>query len=289
MGKALYPTCLGGSRRQAVRVGTSTSPTLTTNTGAPQGCVLSPFLYTLYTNDCTSPSHTTTYLKYSDDTAILALLSDNNSVSDYHNTVTHFSQWCTHNFLHLNVAKTKEITIGTPSPQPPTLINNDTVETVDSFKYLGLTLDNKLTFDQHTTDIQKRSHQRLYAIRKLKGLYVAPHLLLLLYQSIVQPILLYCSICFFNMLTVKNRVKLTRVTNIAAKLIGLPTPTLSELNVKAISRIASTIAQDNTHPLNCHFTIMPSGRRYRSLLCRRARYGKSLVPAAIAALNKRPR
>ena len=48
-------------RRQAVRVGTTTSPTLTSNTGAPQGCVLSPFLYTLYSNDCTSPSHTTTH------------------------------------------------------------------------------------------------------------------------------------------------------------------------------------------------------------------------------------
>jgi hypothetical protein len=91
------------------------------------------------------------------------------------------------------------------------------------------------------------------------------------------------------MLTVKNRVILTRVTNIAAKLIGHPTPTLSELNLKAISGIASTIALDNSHPLNCHFTIMPSGRRYRSLLCRRACYGKSLVPAAIAALNIVPR
>ena len=58
------------------------------------------------------------------------------------------------------------------------------------------------------------------------------------------------------MLTVKNQVKLTRVTNIAATFIGLLTPTLSELNLKAISRIACTIAQDNTHPLNCHFTIM---------------------------------
>ena len=175
---------------------------------------------------------------------------------------------------------------------PSPLLSSTTTQlkTVDSIKYPRLTIDNKLSFNQHTSDIQKRSHQRLYAIRKLKGLYVAPHLLLLLYKCIVQPILLYCSTCFFNMLTVKNRVILTRVTNIAAKLIGLPTVwALSELNLKAISRIASTIAQDNTHPLNCHLTIMPSGRRYRSLLCRRARYGKSLVPAAIAALNKMPR
>ena len=91
-------------RQQPVRVGTTTSPSLTTNTGASQGSVLSPFSY----NDCTSPSHTTTCLKYSDDTAILALLSDTNSVLDYHNTVTHFSKWCTHNHLHLNISKTKE-------------------------------------------------------------------------------------------------------------------------------------------------------------------------------------
>ena len=37
---------------QCVRVGDIKSPVLVSNTGAPQGCVLSPFLYTLYTNDC---------------------------------------------------------------------------------------------------------------------------------------------------------------------------------------------------------------------------------------------
>ena len=51
--------------------------------------------------------------------------------SDYHNTVAHFTQWCEHNHLHLNVRKTKEIVISTPSLQHPILINNETVEMVE--------------------------------------------------------------------------------------------------------------------------------------------------------------
>ena len=37
---------------QVVRVGNNTSATLILNTGAPQGCVLSPLLYSLFTHDC---------------------------------------------------------------------------------------------------------------------------------------------------------------------------------------------------------------------------------------------
>jgi len=75
------------NRPQCVRVGDIKSPVLVSNTGAPQGCVLSPFLYTLYTNDCRSVYPSTKFVRYSDDTAMLALLSDFASYQSF------FLQW----------------------------------------------------------------------------------------------------------------------------------------------------------------------------------------------------
>ena len=49
---------------------------LVSNTGAPQGCVLNPFVYTFYTNDCRSVDASTQFVRFSDDTAMLVLLSD---------------------------------------------------------------------------------------------------------------------------------------------------------------------------------------------------------------------
>ena len=51
-----------------VRVGNNTSATLILNSGAPQGCVLSPLLYSLFTHDCVAKHDSNTIIKFADNT-----------------------------------------------------------------------------------------------------------------------------------------------------------------------------------------------------------------------------
>ena len=66
-------------RPQVVRVGNNTSATLILNTGAPQGCVLSPLLYSLFTHDYTARHYSNTIITFADATIVGGLITDNNA------------------------------------------------------------------------------------------------------------------------------------------------------------------------------------------------------------------
>ncbi|KAJ8346063.1 hypothetical protein SKAU_G00302560 [Synaphobranchus kaupii] len=90
-----------GERPQAVRVGNNTSSSITLSTGAPQGCVLSPLLFTLLTHDCTTTYITNHMVKFADDTTLVGLITKDDE-THYRKEVDLLTTWCRDNNLLLN-------------------------------------------------------------------------------------------------------------------------------------------------------------------------------------------
>ena len=166
-------------RPQFVKLNNSISEVIVTNTGAPQGCVMSPTLYTIYTNDCKVINDGTKIIKFADDSSVLGLITT--SENAYRDEIARFVDWCDDNFLTVNVAKTKEVIfdfrIKIPRSLEPIHVKGELVEIVEFYKYLGLLLDDKLKFNHHVDKMTKVLNQRLYFLRKLHSFNISTSIL----------------------------------------------------------------------------------------------------------------
>ena len=134
-------------RSQRVRVGRHTSTSLSLSTSSPQGCVLSPLLYTLYTYNCTPAPRSNTMVKFADDSTVVGLISNGNE-SAYRDEVGQLTEWCRENNQPLNTAKTREMIIDYRINKNilSLIINGDCVERVASFRFLGVHMEEGLTW-----------------------------------------------------------------------------------------------------------------------------------------------
>ncbi len=178
-------------RQQLVRLGKSTSNSRSTNTGGLQGCVLSPLLFSLYTNDCTSKDPSVKLLKFADDTTLIGLIQGGDE-SAYRQEVEQLAVWCSLNNLELNTLKTVEMIMDfrrNPPALPPLTIMDSTVTTVEPFRFLGTIISQDLNWDTHIDSIAKKAQQRLYFLRQLRKFNLPQELLKHFYSAVIESVL----------------------------------------------------------------------------------------------------
>ena len=253
-------------RPQRVRVGEgSVSDTITTYIGAPQGCVLSPVLFTLYTNCHRGKEPYTFNSKYADDAALVGLIS-NNDESHYKEAVSVFAEVCRADELDLNVSKTKELIVDFRKaeipPHEPLTINGSEVEIVSQYPYLGSTFMENLSWSANTDKLVAKAMKGLYGLRKLKEFRVDPSLMKLFYLSTIEGIITSGIVVWGGSLTKREKRSISRVRRCASRIIGDTLDHWDQIYNKRFTQFAKNIMADSTHPLNACFKLLPSGRRF---------------------------
>ncbi len=283
-------------RQHLVRLGKFSSSSHKISTGAPQGCVLSPLLFSLYTNDCTSKDSFIILLKFADNTTLIGLIQDGDE-SAYRQEVKELAVWCSLNNLELNMLKTVEMIVDfrrTPPPHTHThkphtphthTIMNSTVTAVESFRFLGTTISQDLKWDNNIESMVKKAKQRLFFLRQLRKFNLPQELLIQFYSAIIESVLCTSITVWFSSVTKSDLRRLWRVVRTAERIIGTTVPTLQELYLSRVSKRAGKITLDPSHPAHSLFKLLPSGRRYRALSIRTTRHRNSFFPQAIHLMN----
>lgn len=141
--------------------------------GVPQGTKLGPWLFLLKINDLTVPSIFNMW-KYVDDTTVSESIPKGQQ-SKSQEAVEEIHNWSKENFFQLNDEKTKELvrSFSRDLPQlPRACIDGSSIQTIQSTKLLGLTINDTSTWNDHIEELVKKASKKLYFLIQLKRAHV---------------------------------------------------------------------------------------------------------------------
>ena len=227
-------------------------------------------------------------ITFADDTTMEGIIRNNDETA-YRLEINELERWCSNNNLELNVGKTKEMVIDfrkiKSNDITPVIINGVDVEQVKFFKFLGLTLSDDLSWEEHCTIVARKAQQRLYFLRQLKKFRASKELLLQFYRATVESVLTFSISTWFCSSSQEDKDRLEKVVTTARKIVGCDLPSLQSLYNERATKRALKISADPVHPANSLFKSMRSGR-LREIKTRTARFHDSFFPSAIRLINK---
>lgn len=214
------------NRKFQIRINNETmSTTRKINAGVPQGSILGPVLFTIYTHDfpIERDNHNTITALYADDTSILVKSKDPNlALQRIQEQIYDIEEWCLEWKMAVNPQKSNIIIINNkkrkkkvkPYNQP--VMFNTPIPIVKKATYLGVIINEKYTWNDHINYVKGKA---MAAANKLKPMLYSKNMDIklkrLLYISMIRPILTYATPAWCNL----NKSNINKLNTIQNKLL----------------------------------------------------------------------
>lgn len=188
------------SRKHRVKIDGSYSDWFDVRSGVPQGSVLGPLLFIIFTSDLFLGLKGK-FFCYADDATLMKVIespAQRQSVcEDLNEDLSKISAWCRRWGMKINPAKSKSLIISrsrTSLPEHGNLVlQGDTVSDCNDLDILGVRLDKALSFESHIRNLVSTASQRLGLIRKSFRVFEDNSVSASCLRAFVLPLLEYCA------------------------------------------------------------------------------------------------
>lgn len=186
-----------------VRFGDCLSSFKQTETGLPQGAVISPILFNVYINDLPDFLSTDCSIKsalFADDLVLWSSAPKlHQQLLNYklNESLERLDDWCGSNNMTVNIDKTtcQFFTLNRQPFLPQLFYRGFPINICDNTTYLGCTLDKRLNWKEHVTRINKKAERRLFLLKRLAGCKwgCGRNTLITTYKMYIKPVFTYCN------------------------------------------------------------------------------------------------
>ena len=222
----LHPDAVGwigsflAGRTQRVVVDGYTSDECPVTSGVPQGSVLGPILFLIFINDIASSIQSSIRL-FADDCLLYRQIDSIQDQQTLQQDLSTLVDWAKTWGMSFNVKKCNVLTITRRTKKKRSYtykMSGEKVEGIRDTKYLGITLNSKLTWDTHISKISSEANRMLGLLRRnLK--YSPKHIKEAAYKSYVRPKTEYCA-TIWDPHTKKDSTKIEMVQHRAARFVS---------------------------------------------------------------------